>query len=75
MDDFPEPAAFYHTGGTRTYPRCIMIDAADNVGKLDTVLEDTRKNVSSVWGGAIQTAVHSAVPEEKEVDTKCYSRY
>lgn len=78
VEDFPEPSAFYHTSssGRQSYPRCIMIDAADNVGQLDTVLEDTRKNVSSVWGGAFQTALHDKCPEEKEAakDSKRFSR-
>lgn len=74
-EDSANSLKMYHSGSTKRYPRCVIIEAPDNLGKLTTVDIPASRAVDSIWGGGIQTSVNARNVEDEEVSPKDPSFY
>lgn len=76
-EDDSYTSKLYHSGNTKRYPRCVMIDSPDNLGQLSTENVSARGVTDSIWGGSIQTSVNVRQTEAESIvekDPSFYSR-
>lgn len=76
-EDDSYTSKLYHSGNTKRYPRCVIIDSPDNLGQLSTENVSARGVADSIWGGSIQTSVNVRQTEAESIvekDPSFYSR-
>ena len=61
-DDESISSTYFHSGSTRRFPRCIMIEAPENLGALD-VADVSSASAGSIWNGNTKTV--QAAPQKE----------